>query len=181
MNVCFSGGAQGADLHWGAFAAKLGHQVIHFGFEGHRNNAPPGTYITLTKEELRQADPFLEVANKTLKRKIPTDQFIKNLLRRNYYQILHSNALYAVSEIDRNGLVKGGTAWAVVMFENQMIRAPLYVYDQNRQQWYSRDRFNNVWVEIDRPPTPSGAWTGIGTRKLNEFGKLAIDGLNQMN
>jgi len=171
-DICLSGGAVGADLQWGMTAGHLGHAVIHFGFNGHRSQAPESEIITLTKAQLAEADPHLEKANKTLNRTWPiSDYFISNLLRRNYYQVAWSSSLYAISEIDRRGLVKGGTAWAVQMFIDLHPDGKAYVYDQIKKQWY---QWKGAWLPIIHPPLPSGVWAGVGTRKLNDDGKAAI-------
>ena len=37
-NICFSGGARGADHAWGLMAEDQGHRVIHFSFKGHKTS-----------------------------------------------------------------------------------------------------------------------------------------------
>jgi hypothetical protein len=126
----------------------------------------------LTREQLTDADPFVEHANKTLKRRFPTSSdFVNNLLRRNYYQVAWSQSCYAVSEIGKDQLVKGGTSWAVQMFLDLHPEGKVYVFDQKRVQWF---QWKNGWVPIIAPPAPEGVWAGIGTRELNDAGKAAI-------
>ncbi len=67
-NVCLSGGADGADLVWGAEARRYGHKVLHFSFAGHRTQAPPDELVILSDNGLRRADPYLAKANARLKR-----------------------------------------------------------------------------------------------------------------
>ncbi len=82
-NVCLSGGADGADLVWGAEACRHGHKVRHFSFAGHRTQAPPDELVILSDNELRRADPYLAKANARLKRDWPpASQYAANLLRR---------------------------------------------------------------------------------------------------
>ena len=171
-NVCLSGGADGADLQWGMTAGTRGDAVIHFIFRGHRSKAPEAEKVVLTRAQLLEADPFLEKANKTLKRRFPgSNDFVNSLLRRNYYQVAWSQACYAISEIDKNQLVKGGTAWAVQMFLDLHPEGKCYVFDQKKEQWF---QWKNGWCPIISPPAPEGVWAGIGTRELNEAGKKAI-------
>lgn len=170
MDVCYSGGAQGADLFWGKVAAEFGHEVKHFVFSKHRHRSDDA--IVLTDDLLKEADEYLIEANKTLKRSYPTkNDYVNNLLRRNYYQIKDSDSVYAVSEIKDN-MVQGGTAWAVQMFLDSG-KSDCYVYDQEQQEWFYYEDGN--WVLLHgNPPTPSGNYAGIGTRKLNTHGENAI-------
>lgn len=173
-NICLSGGADGSDLMWGMCAGKAGHTVYHYIFEGHKSKAPKSELAVLTREQLLVADPFLKIANKTLRRKWPVkNEWVASLLRRNYYQVVHSDAVYAVATIDENGLVTGGTSWATQMFIDRHNGAPCsaYVFDQEDGSWY---KWEGVWAPISAPPVPTGVWAGIGTRNLNQTGKDAI-------
>jgi hypothetical protein len=172
-NICFSGGAKGADLSWGKVALENNHDLIHFTFRGHSKLKSDHIKI-LTQEELNLADPILIKANAVLKRSWPAhSEFVNNLLRRNYYQIMETKSIYAIAGID--GLtVFGGTAWAVEMFK---ILYPdnnrIYVFDQLKKSWFQWNFIN--WIKIDKPPIPSGAWTGIGTRELTDDGIREIE------
>lgn len=174
-NVCLSGGADGADFTWGECASPRGHSVIHFVFRGHHSKVPEDQKIVLTRDQLRDADPFLEDANKVLKRRFPgNSDFVNSLLRRNYYQVAWSHSLYAISEIGKDQLVKGGTAWAVVMFQNLHPEGKCFVFDQKKEQWF---QWKGGWVPMISPPAPEGVWAGIGTRDLNHAGEQAIRSL----
>lgn len=170
MATCYSGGAIGADIFWGKVASEYGHDVKHFVFENHRYRGENN--IVLTPSDLEQANEFLIEANKTLKRSFPTkNEYVNNLLRRNYFQIKDSDSVYAVSEIKDN-MVQGGTAWAVQMFLN-MGKTECYVYDQVQKEWFYYE--NGSWLVMGfAPETPTGSYAGIGTRKLNSFGEDAI-------
>ena len=84
--MCLSGGADGADVVWGMAAEAAGHEVVHWSFAGHKSSA---NYLSeLNDTQLRVADHYLELANKSLQRKWPTtNPVVNNLLRRNFYQI----------------------------------------------------------------------------------------------
>jgi hypothetical protein len=173
-NICMSGGAIGADLQWGAIAGCMGHTVIHWGFAGHRTDAPPQEVVKLTDEQLDVANEHCKRASLSLKRYYPPkSEFVKNLLRRNYYQICESDRVYAIAEIVDNQ-VQGGTAWAVQMFidKNNGDVCEVYVFDQDQDCWFMWG--GAIWVAVDQPPTPHGVWAGIGTRKLRDNGKNAI-------
>lgn len=170
-NLCLSGGAIGADTRWGQAALLAGHEVIHFSFDGHKSTDKKNTFI-LSEDELEVSDRFLRIAAKTLNRNFPPkDEFVKKLLQRNFYQIRDSKTLYAVASI-KNGLVEGGTGWAVQMFLDRAI-GDCFVYDQKEKIWY---QWKAGWVQ-NIPYKPKGIWTGIGTRYINKFGISAINEL----
>ena len=178
-NICLSGGAEGADTWWTKEAKKNGHEVINFTFRNHGSRC--SNLQVLNEKELAKADEALIRANLSMKRKFPTkDAKTNNLLRRNYYQIVDSEALYAITTITK-GQVDGGTGWAVNMFIDRMIidKVPdlkCYVFDQKERQWY---QYVNGWVKIDKPEIPSGRYTGIGARDILESGVKAIQKVYQ--
>lgn len=176
LNVCLSGGAEGADQQWGMCAGMAGHKVIHFIFAEHRSKVPESEKVVLTSSQLLEADSALEKANKTLKRRWPVrNPFVASLLRRNFFQVRWASSLYAVATLEK-GMVSGGTAWAVQMFLDRFggQSCPAYVYDQATASWYV---WEGSWVAIDAPPVPEGIWAGIGSRDLKQNGKDSIRSL----
>jgi hypothetical protein len=174
--ICLSGGADGADMYWGNAATRAGQIVIHYIFKEHRSKACKDQTVILTDEQLLLADPSLIEANKKLKRAFPSaNDFVNSLLRRNFYQIRAASSLYAVSTI-KDGIVEGGTSWAVTMFINKFGGAscPAYVFDQTDEHWYV---WSGEWAKTNEVPKPTDIWAGIGSRKLTKRGKAAIDGL----
>jgi hypothetical protein len=178
-NICLSGGAAGADLQWGMNAGRAGHAVIHWGFLDHRSDAPEQEIVRLSRDQLAVADPFLERANKSLKRRWPSSaDFTNNLLRRNYYQVMWATAVYAVGTF-KNGEIQGGTSWATQMYMDRFTidgepleLCQLYFYDQNLSVWM---QWKGSWTTLTGAPrAPSGVWAGIGSRTLTENGKWAI-------
>ena len=176
-NICMSGGADGADLVWGAEARRHGHKVLHFSFAGHRTQAPPDELVILSEDELRRADPYLAKANARLKRHWPpARKYAANLLRRDWYQVKDAERVYAVARLQHNRQIEGGTAWTVALFLDQHDgrRCEAYLFEPNRKQWF---KWNADWQAIAKPPPPSGLWAGIGTRALSPLGEAAIRGL----
>lgn len=171
-NICFSGGARGSDLAWGNFAEGRGDTVIHFSFEGHQEHVLHR--LVLNQEQLDLALPALERASKNLKRSLKgRPPFVMNLLKRNWYQVKNTDSIYAVGTIIDNK-VTGGTAWAVQMAIDRNV-GNIFFFDQLTEKWYLWNNFF-FWVSLveDRPPPPSGKWTGIGTRELSDAGRKAI-------
>lgn len=172
-HICLSGGAPGADLEWGTHATIIGHKVIHWSFDGHPSTAPPEQLIRLTDEQLAVSHEALVKAATFLGKSPPKRAAVSSLLQRNYYQVAWSNSCYAVGYLD-DGMVQGGTGWAVAMFiQLHPDSRDLYVFDQVEGAWFQWDGAN--WDPIHVPPRPTGIWAGIGSRGLNQAGKMAIE------
>lgn len=184
-NVCLSGGAEGADTLWGNWASKNEHEVVHYSFTKHNTKCDAASVKVLSDKQLRIADSFLARANKSLKRKWPvSNPYVANLLRRNFYQVVKSDAVYGIGKFV-NGQVDGGTAWAVQMYIDRFLidgedpkKCKLYFFDQEDKRWFKFNAKSKEWDKLaDMPPKPEGIWTGIGTRQLNENGIEAIEKL----
>src|SRR5574343_381455 len=116
-NILFSGAASGADTLWGALAKSNGHKVVHYHFD--RKYLRPDVCL-LDDEHLDLVDGLVHEANETLNRSFPTkSSYVNNLIRRNAYQIMDCQRIYAVAPL-QFGLIKGGTAWAVQMYLDRM-------------------------------------------------------------
>lgn len=180
-DICYSGGARGADSIFSKSAYAVGHDVWHQSFIGHQHEANEGLYSILYEPQLQAADPFLKQANKTLDRNFPPrNLYTLNLLRRNYYQIKDVERVYAIAPIDKEGHVMGGTAWAVQMAIDRGV-PEIYVFDLSRHVWtYYHDDFGSGWQDNSKivgalsPPKPHGRYAGIGSRELSSKGREAI-------
>jgi hypothetical protein len=172
-NVCFTGGANGADKEFALTSLKHGHMVVNASFIGHKCFQP--TYY-LMPEQLLEADPFLLEADKKLKRGFPREsEYVNSLLRRNYWQIKHTDRVYAVAKV-KDGRVQGGTAWAVQM-ATDLRKAIIYIFDLNTNKWFiqfwnQKGRF--CFMHAGHIPKANGLYTGIGTRFLTPEGRVAI-------
>lgn len=174
-HLCVSGGATGADLQWGLCSGLAGYGVLHWSFRGHRSAAPKQEIVRLTEALLEAADPYCLQANQTLKRTYPpASRYVQNLLRRDYYQVAWSESLYAVATL-ADGLVQGGTGWAVQLFldRHQGEACAAYVFCQRQGYWFAWQG-RAGWQRIYSPPRPQGIFAGIGSRALDSIGKLAI-------
>lgn len=178
MVTMLSGGAEGADTEWGEIASLHGHEVLHFSFEGHNIKCKNGQIVSLPYNHLIIADPWLKKAKQYLGRNFPSkSKYVNNLLRRNFYQIKETDAVYAIGTFDRNMVLNGGTSWAIQMSIIINPDCPRYIFDQDKKKWFLY-KSNLDFKQIFKPPTPnSGVWTGIGTRDINLDGKLAIDSI----
>lgn len=171
----FSGGAEGSDLYWQRIGAKFGMRVKAFSFEAH-NTRNSNARVVLSQEQLKEADEFLHNANRTLKRYFPTGKsFVNNLLRRNWYQVKDTGAVFAVGRVNfSRSTVEGGTGWAVQMAIDS--KKAVYVFDIASSTWQHFDYDKSSFMPC-KLPTLSLNFTGIGTRSLPECGKQAIDNI----
>ena len=169
-----SGMAEGADTAWAEAADRVGIKTIGHSFEKHsiKGTRPKlETRNVLTAEQLKEADAQLKIANETLKR--PTgniSEYVRNLFRRNYYQVKDSEAVIAVSKLNSETIVDGGTGWATQMGID--MGKPVYVFDQVKKSWFKWD--GKKFVDSDLPPKFK-SFAGIGSRKLTTDGKNAIE------
>lgn len=132
-----SGAAEGADTAFEAFAEKTGSKVLAhtgpFKPKEHRGGLQGNNYKIHSRAELNAADPYLDKAGIALKREWrDKTEFVKNLFRRNYYQIKDVDQVVAIAPI-KDGIVQGGTAWAVQMALD--MGKEVYVYDINANKW----------------------------------------------
>lgn len=173
-DICLSGGAIGADLQFGMCAGFAGHGVIHWSYPNHKNHAPKSEVVVLTESQLEAADPYLVKASKRVKRNpLSSNYNVRNLLRRNWYQVKDAERVYAVATINDKNEVSGGTAWAVAMFIDRFDggACEAYVYDMTTSHWCV---WNGLLWEMCDPPKPHGVYAGIGSRDLQPNGKEAI-------
>ena len=164
-----SGGALGSDIAWQRIGEEYGlDRFHHYHIKGF--GTPFGNdAIDLDTEMIKTIDADLIKANKTLKRSFPTrNAYVNNLLRRNWFQVKNSMAVYAISTITDN-LVDGGTGWAVQIAIDK--RMPVFVFCQKRKKWFKYAL--SVWEETETPVLTEH-FAGIGTRELNADGEKAI-------
>ena len=175
MSVCNSGGADGADATFGLYAKQIKHQVNHFAFRGMKSKCED--IVLLDPINLRIADPYLLQANKTLKRQFPCrSEYVNNLLRRNYWQVRDTNAVFAAAPLNNN-MVEGGTAWAVQMALDMHVPI-LYIFDLTTNKWhqwlYSMGKWEYLLPNEVFKPDNFSVYTGIGSRELTFEGYDAI-------
>lgn len=209
-NVCLSGGAKGADVTWGYNAHKFGHQVVHWSFKGHKTHDKERTYL-LNEEELSEADDLLKEANLTLKRRLSfNNDYVINLLRRNWYQVKYADSVYVVGSLNKNAVIydptkghdkkyhitndrkdrmgiNGGTAWACQLYLDRYRREFgqnsffVLLFDQITLKTYTYSASLGCWQPTNIltlasfKEKPKGVYAAIGSRKLNDNGKLFIE------
>lgn len=177
-----SGGADGADTYWGEISKQYGIKANHYRYGDMKKGNK-----TITKEDAKEGKEKVLIAGKQTG---AISKYAKNIhkpeLIRNWSQVKHSDTIIAVGHIVSKGeklfpnqktdtrtaniiAVAGGTGYAVQMAINE--GKPVYVYDQERKQWYKN--INGKWSKSEIPIITNN-FAGIGTRALNEDSKKAI-------
>lgn len=167
-NVCFSGGAEGADRLFGLWASQNGHEEVHFTFKGYTAHVAPETALELPDKVLKSTEVIqkLKDANKSLGKRIPRFGYIYNLIARSTMQVQCTERVYIMGILISPTQLDGGTSWAVQMYLDQESKIKeIYHYDIVDKKTYSYDAVLKHFVEVQSVPQPHGRWTGIGSRK----------------
>ena len=165
----FSGGAQGAESEFGNVAEKYGVQEVNFSFEGHKIESTRGLRM-LTTEELLRKDVSLTYVSKLLDRNFSNAPHIRMVLRTIMYQVEAGLEVFVIGNILDNGTVNGGTGWGAEFAK--ICNKPLFVFDQVKADWFRWEQTR--WTPARGLSITREAFTGTGTRELNEIGKRAI-------
>ena len=178
-----SGGCPGADMTWEFHGKQYGIKSIAYSFHNHKHEG--GNPYIMNTEELLEGWEHIKEASTSLHRptkNIEYNPYVRNLLCRNWYQVKHSDGVYAVGTFENNDnkkLVSGGTGWAVQMAIDK--RKPVYFFDQTTNEWFTYLYEMKKFVCFYSIPTLSENFAGIGTRNLSEVGAKAIKQLYEYN
>jgi hypothetical protein len=174
LKTCLTGGAKGADHKFEKESIKYGCEVIAYSFRGHNATLEKrDNCFILTQEELQTSDPMCEfAAGKLGKTFTDAKPYVKNLLRRNAFQLKGSHAVFAIAPLENEKRVKGGTGWAVEMAKTKSI--PIYVWDKGWFEWQSS---SESFMPMVNPPELTKVFTGIGSRNITAQGLKAIEEL----
>lgn len=159
--VNHSGGAIGSDTVWGELSGQYGAVSEHY---WHGKRTENGNH-EITEEEFEEGKEHVLEANKTLHRQ---PYKYMSLLARNYCQVKNAEEIFAIGHF-KNKVVDGGTGWAVQMAMD--VGKIVNFYDQDRDVW---GRYSNGKWERSDTPVLTKNFAGIGTRKLNDKGWMAI-------
>lgn len=160
-----SGGAKGADTKWDEIGREFG-VVNHFHYWYKKPNPKSLPEHEISEEDYQEGVEMIQRANKILKRQ-NIDRYM-HLLARNWLQVKNADSIFAIGMLKGKKQVQGGTGWAVQMAIDE--DKDVYVFDQEKEQWYY---WNNVFVACTTPRLTKN-YAGIGTRKINDAGILAI-------
>lgn len=166
-----SGGAYGADTDWDIIGRKYGIQEVkHYRDSGNqrlskRLNDRGIKATILTKEQMQHA----RVELKKLLGLDLEDKLTDNLTARNYYQVVNSDSVFAISPLrESRKYVAGGTSTAVRL--GIRLAKPTYVWDTNTLRWYRYSPQTKRFEETDTPKITKN-FAGVGTRDIEYYDK----------
>jgi len=165
-----SGGSRGAEAFFGACAEEWGVQEVNYTFDGHRLLERKRGVVLLDEIELRKGDFSLQYVARRLDRVLSEIPLVRNVLGTIWHQINQARQVFVVGAIQDDGHVKGGTGWGAEL--SRIWKKPLWVYDQNRQAWFTWT--GTAWETCAPPAITADSFAGIGTQHLTEEGKAAI-------
>lgn len=175
--ILFSGGAQGAESEFGAWAERLNIEEVNFSFEGHKPLRTRGLRV-LNHEELHAGEVSLAYVSGLMHRRYPDTPNFRKILQSIWYQINHGQAIYVVGLIQEDGTVRGGTGWGAEFAK--LCNKPLFVFDQEKNGWFQWDGDTSAWAPRtgdNEPVIRHAHFTGTGTRVLEASGRQAIAAL----
>jgi len=167
-----SGGAPGAEAAFGECAERYGLQEINFSFEGHKAVRSRGL-VKLSMEELELGNVSDKYIAIHMRRTYPRTPLFQKVLQSIWHQVNTAGEVFVAGKIMDDNTVKGGTGWAAELARHW--HKPLYVYDQDRNNWFFWQ--DAAWVDIAEPRVTRTRFTGNGTRFLTDQGRKAIKDL----
>jgi hypothetical protein len=161
-------------MAWEREGELYGVKTIAYSFPNHVQEGKNPRILTPT--ELDEGWEHVKIADKTLKKNVEgiTSTYMRSLLCRNWFQVKNAGAIFAIGKFDANGMVSGGTGWAVQMaIDNQK---PTYVFDQMNKMWvtFLYPSLTHLAYDDGTIPILTENFAGIGTRDLNDNGREAI-------
>lgn len=168
-----SGGARGAEAEFGACAERWGLRETNYSFDGHRFCERQRGVEVLGPEELGRGDFSLVFVSRHLHRKLDNIPTVRKILQTIWYQIIQARQVFVVGYIQEDGTVRGGTGWGAELA--RLWKKPLYVFDQDQNAW--RHWNGRSWEPITRPAITAETFAGIGTQRLSDEGRAAIQDL----
>lgn len=171
--VCLSGGAVGSDSLFSKLCLERGIRTLAFSFVGHNIDCN-SIKIDLPESYLdKYMSDYRRIA-RAMGRAVSNNRFVKNLILRDFVQILgrkgnKTELVIAVSSLDKNGIdIAGGTGYAVhIAIEN---RIPVILIDKSVDYKFKFfDYSNRTWRVLHKSDLfkVKYGFTGIGSRDID--------------
>lgn len=167
--ILYSGGARGAESVFGQIAEEFGLEEVNYSFEGHQTERGRGVRV-LTSEELALKDVSLTYVSRLMNRNYTSAPLFRKVLQSICWQVSSGHEVFVVGSIMDDHTVKGGTGWGAEFAK--ICNKPLYVFDQDRGNWYRWDKAQ--WQLVEAPVVSHRHFTATGTRFMQENGVAAI-------
>src|SRR4249920_1651699 len=170
--ILFSGGAPGAEAHFGACAERHGVEEVNFTFEGHKIDRHRGVRV-LNHEELLSGDVSLAYVSRLMNRRYTEGPTLRKVLQTLWYQVNNGQEIYVIGTVQDDATVRGGTGWGAEFAK--LCNKPLHVFDQEKNSWFEWS--GEAWNACGVPEITHPHFTGTGTRNLADNGRNAIEAL----
>lgn len=184
QSTCHSGGAKGSDTYFSYIGKEYGVKTNAYSYKTSYHQS--ADKVEISESDYLEGVNMINKANHVLNRY--GIQKYMNLLARNWSQVKYSNQTFAIGTIiepkakseryynkSKIQIVDGGTGYATQL--TILACKPLFVYDQNRQQWFEWSYILNKFIPSPIPIITDTDFAGIGTREINDFGIQAIKDL----
>lgn len=171
--VCLSGGAVGSDALFAKVCLSRGIKTLGFSFPGHVIDEN-SIRIELSEDYLRRYEFDYHRIAKAMGRMVSNNRFVKNLILRDFIQILgrkgtKTELVVAISSLDKNGIdVAGGTGYAVHIAMEYKI--PVVLIDKdNDYKFKFFDYDTKSWRALHKEDLSKikKGFTGIGSRDID--------------
>jgi hypothetical protein len=172
--ILFSGGAPGAEAHFGTCAERHGVEEVNFTFDGHKIVRHRGVRV-LNHEELLAGDVSLAYVSRLMNRRYTEGPMLRKVLQTLWYQVNNGQEIYVIGSVQEDATVRGGTGWGAEFAK--LCNKPLSVFDQDKDAWLTWT--GDAWrpTESEGPVITHPHFTGTGTRTLRDNGARAIEAL----
>ena len=172
-----SGAAKGSDAYWAIVGKNYQVPFVHYAFKGQKTSRGAGKIRELNEAELAEANIKIKKADESLNRLKgkKAKGFTQKLLQRNWWQVKTSRGIYALGKIIKGGTeLQGGSGWATQMAIDAR-KKHVYAWDTTSKKWHRYDYKLKKFRMLDRTPKLVKRFAGIGTRKLTNEGRKAIE------
>lgn len=166
-------------------ASAVGHQVIHFIYQGSGQDPFPPTRYLIDDELLKDGNQWLLRANKSMHRSLPRQGLSSDAaLPRDLYLVRYAHRLYTFGLFTQDASllkIASDTAWAAQMYvdrflydQEPMELCELYMFDLKSQKWW---QWSRQWQMVESVPNAKGVYTVLGSDRMTNAGKEALNSL----
>ena len=162
-----SGGAYGADTSWDLIGRELGFSN-HNHYRDTNNPKLSKQLRDLGIEAVLLTSDEMEIARNNIYQILKIkykDDIRGNLQARNYYQVVRSDAVFAIATLSEDRRkVSGGTNTAVQLA--LCLDKPVYIWDIDTEQWYE---YHGYYFKPCDTPVLTENYAGVGTRDIEDY------------
>ena len=169
--VCHSGGASGSDMFWEEHITQNGGKCVAYSYKTYYHTSP--NKFEISESDFQEGIDMVKKSCLKMKRRF-SEKYI-NLTARDWSQVKYSSQVIAIGKIEniKEGIIKGGTGYAVMM--GILTDKIVNVFDQDLNQWFEyKNDIGLVEVLNSDVYIICNDFAGIGTRDLKDNGKKAI-------